>query len=696
LLAPDLTGTTFVAGYDFINSDTHPNDDNSHGTHVTGTIAQTTNNGIGVAGVAFNTAIMPVKVLNKRGKGTDVALADGIVWAADHGADVISMSLGFDPSLEPSDLPTLTAAVEYAWGLGVVLVASSGNEGEAVVSLPAAYPEVIAVGAVQSGGERASYSQYGEALDFVAPGGDGVDRDGDGYEDGVLQQTFNPTSKLPSDFGYWFLSGTSMAAPHVSGVAALLIANGNADADGDGETSPDEIRTVLQATATDLGASGRDDLYGWGLIDASAALQSVQYSLTVNTVGSGLVTKDPDQVSYASGTTVALTAVPDVGWTFTGWSGDLSGITNPNTITMTDSKVVTATFSVSNTDPVITSTHVWGYPGGQLDPAGSIYRGNKVRIYSWVSDLETPVADLSVTIKYKAQSDTEWTEVPGLFEPVYNQYYYCDWTIPAGASLGLYDVEVVVDDGDGGVASETELGEFNVVNVAPVVSSVNAWGTSGGKLDPGGSINRGQKVRIYTWVNDYETSVADLAVTIRFKAQSDSVWTEVSGVFESVYNHYYYFDWAIPAGASLGSYDVEVVVTDGDGVSTSKTETGEFNVVNVAPVVSSINAWGTPGGKLDPGGSISRGGMVRLYTWVSDYETPVADLSVTIRFKAQSDSVWTEVSAVFEGVYNHYYYYDWAIPMDATTGLYDVTVIVDDGDGGVTSATETGVFNVAT
>jgi serine protease len=347
-LAPDLAGTTFVPGYDFINNDAHPNDDNSHGTHVTGTIAQTTNNGIGVAGIAFNTAIMPVKVLGKSGSGTEQALADGIRWAADHGAHVISMSLGFDPGLEPADLPTLTSAVQYAYGKEVFLVAASGNDGGGVVSLPAAYPEVIAVGAVHSGGEPASYSQYGNALDFVAPGGDGVDRDGDGYADGVLQQTFDPYSKNSSDFGYWFFSGTSMATPHVSGVAALLIANGNADANRDGRTSSDEIMTVLQASAIDLGTVGRDDVYGWGLIDAPAALRV--RTLTVNIRGGGSVTRYPDQTAYAVGTEVSLAAVSEAGWTFAGWSGDLSGMTNPNSILMDAGKIVTATFTPE--DPV--------------------------------------------------------------------------------------------------------------------------------------------------------------------------------------------------------------------------------------------------------------------------------------------------------------------------------------------------------
>jgi serine protease len=265
LKARDLAGTSFVQGYDFISNDPHPNDDNAHGTHVTGTIAQTTNNGYGVAGVAFKTSIMPVKVLDSSGSGTDVTLADGIRYAADNGAHVISMSLGFDPSVTPGDIPVVTEAVEYAYSKGVILVASSGNDGVGVVSLPAAYPEVIAVGAVHSGDARASYSQYGSALEVVAPGGDDVDRNSDGYMDGVLQETFNPNTKNPSDFGFWFFYGTSQAAPHVSGLVALLLAQ-------DPTRTCDEIRNILHTTSIDLGAPGWDEEYGYGRIDASAAL----------------------------------------------------------------------------------------------------------------------------------------------------------------------------------------------------------------------------------------------------------------------------------------------------------------------------------------------------------------------------------------------------------------------------------------
>jgi len=257
--APDLAKTSFVAGYDFINNDSHPNDDNGHGTHVTGTIAQNTDNGIGTAGVAPNCSIMPVKVLNSSGSGPYTAIADGIRWAANHGAKVINLSLG-----GPSPSTTLESALAYAYTKGVTIACAAGNNGQPTLSYPAAYDAYcIAVGATRYDENRSSYSNYGSGLDLVAPGGDlDVDQNGDGYGDGVLQQTFSGSY---NNWGYWFYEGTSMATPHVSGVAALLISAGRA-------TTPDEVRTALQSTAKDLGPPGFDPEYGWGRVDAYAAL----------------------------------------------------------------------------------------------------------------------------------------------------------------------------------------------------------------------------------------------------------------------------------------------------------------------------------------------------------------------------------------------------------------------------------------
>lgn len=258
--APDLAQTAFVPGYDFVNNDTHPNDDNNHGTHVAGTVAQSTDNALGVAGVAWTCSVMPVKVLNTFGTGTHAQIADGIYFAVDNGAAVINLSLG-----GPAGSVTLENALAYAYQNGVTVVCAAGNsftEGNPVI-YPAAYDSYcIAVGATRIDKQRAYYSSTGFWVDIAAPGGDvSLDLDGDGYGDGVLQQTFGLEV---DDFSYWFFQGTSMAAPHVAGVAALLHSVGITD--------PDDIRLALESTAEDLGTPGRDNLFGHGLLNAHAAL----------------------------------------------------------------------------------------------------------------------------------------------------------------------------------------------------------------------------------------------------------------------------------------------------------------------------------------------------------------------------------------------------------------------------------------
>jgi serine protease len=261
--APDLADTQFAPGWDFVDGDEHANDDNGHGTHVTSTIAATTDNGLGVAGVAPGVTIMPLRVLDTSGGGSDWAAAQALRFAADHGADVANMSFG-----SPNPSAVLADAVAYARSRGVTVVAASGN-GDAsgnggAISYPAVIDGVIAVGAVRYDHVRSSYSNYGPALDLVAPGGDlSVDQNGDEYGDGILQETF---FESPTDFGYAFFEGTSMAAPQVSAVAALLTAQGLSD--------PDAIEAVLEATALDLGPAGRDDEYGNGLVQSGAAVRS--------------------------------------------------------------------------------------------------------------------------------------------------------------------------------------------------------------------------------------------------------------------------------------------------------------------------------------------------------------------------------------------------------------------------------------
>ena len=245
-------------GADFTGEGTNGQvDTNGHGSHVAGTIAQGTNNAAGVAGLAHGASILPVRVLAD-GSGTSDAVAAGIRYAADEGAQVINLSLG---SFYPSQV--IEEACAYATDRGAVIFAASGNDGYTnYVSYPAAYATTIAVGATRADDALAPYSNGGATLDLVAPGGDlTVDADGDGYADGILNET-----TLDGVHGFHFLQGTSMAAPHGSAAGALLLSAG---------ASAAEVRELLTSTAVDLGTPGRDDDFGHGRLDLVAALDAV-------------------------------------------------------------------------------------------------------------------------------------------------------------------------------------------------------------------------------------------------------------------------------------------------------------------------------------------------------------------------------------------------------------------------------------
>jgi len=270
--SPDFAGTRFVAPYDFVDGSRYPVDRNGHGTHVAGTIAEATDNALAVTGLAWGATIMPVRVLDSRGYGDATTIARGIRYAVRHGARVINMSLEFSTSVRRSEIPDITAALRYANRHGVVVVGSSGNEGEARIAYPARADDVISVGATTDDGCLADFSNDGFGLDLVAPGGgDDADLTNDpncqaGRQGGdIYQMTYTSSVArfgLPS--GY---DGTSMAAPHVSATAALVIASGVLGA----QPTPSQVECRLKATAKPLGLPGPNRVYGSGLVDAGAA-----------------------------------------------------------------------------------------------------------------------------------------------------------------------------------------------------------------------------------------------------------------------------------------------------------------------------------------------------------------------------------------------------------------------------------------
>ncbi|HET6615299.1 MAG TPA: Ig-like domain-containing protein, partial [Dehalococcoidia bacterium] len=241
----DLAGSTYAsAGTSGSATNVSPRDDEGHGTFVSGIVGAESNNGAGAAGVCWGCKIMPVKVLGSTGTGSTAAVAAGIDWAVDHGADVINLSLSSSSSTQ-----TMLDAVNYAWNNGVVVVAASGNANSSV-AYPAKYANVIAVGATDSNGARATFSNYGPELDVVAPGDTVLSTTGTGFGD--------------SGGWYGFGSGTSFSSPHVAGVVGLLISHGITD--------KNDIADALTSTATDDGTPGFDNQYGWGIVDAASAL----------------------------------------------------------------------------------------------------------------------------------------------------------------------------------------------------------------------------------------------------------------------------------------------------------------------------------------------------------------------------------------------------------------------------------------
>jgi serine protease len=253
----DLDAARIVKGHNFVGHNDDARDDHAHGTHVAGTVAQSTGNGKGVAGMAPQAKLMPIKVLSAFGSGTSYDIAQGIRWAVDHGARVLNLSLGGGGrSL------IMESAVRYARRKGAIVVCAAGNSGSRGVSFPAAYPDAFAVSAVGPKGLAAPYTSFGPQVRIAAPGGD----KSLGEEAGVLQQTLAEGST--TEAAYRWFQGTSMATPHVAGAAALVMSLG--------VTAPGAVESLLADTARRPPESNKEK-YGAGLLDAAAAVRRATF-----------------------------------------------------------------------------------------------------------------------------------------------------------------------------------------------------------------------------------------------------------------------------------------------------------------------------------------------------------------------------------------------------------------------------------
>ncbi|HJQ93882.1 MAG TPA: S8 family serine peptidase [Candidatus Thermoplasmatota archaeon] len=343
----------FLTGYNYVNGNANPNDDCGHGTHVIGTVAATTNNGKGVAGMSQAT-ILPMRVLSAVGglltvqcTGSTSTVAQAIRDSADQGARIISMSIGGGAST------TLESAVNYAWGKGAILVAAAGNDGSSnSIDYPGAYANVVAVGATNAAKGRASFSDMGPQLDVMAPG------------DAIWSTTYSSTTS------YGTMSGTSMATPHVAGVLALALSCAPS-------ATNSQAVAALKSTAEDLGAAGFDNTFGHGLARADLLVQDL--------CGGGGGTNQPPTASFTAGTTgLAVStnggassdpdgSISSYAWSWGDGSPNGSGVTASHTYAAAGTYTVTLTVAdddgatASATQSVTVSSGGGG--GGDPDPS---------------------------------------------------------------------------------------------------------------------------------------------------------------------------------------------------------------------------------------------------------------------------------------------------------------------------------------
>lgn len=321
-----------LAGWNTYSNNGNTSDGNGHGTHTCGTTTAKGNNSLGVAGVSHSAAILPVKVLSDAGGGTWESVANGFTWAVDHGARVLNVSLGGG---QPPAF--VEAAVNYAWGQGAVICAAAGNGGGNNMIWPARYVNCIAVGATDHTDARAGFSSYGADLDVTAPGA-------------------NVYSTVPGN-QYGFNSGTSMATPHVSGLAALLFSL-------DPALSNSQVRSLIESTCDDKGSAGWDQFFGFGRINANRAILTANLPLVYPTSisvyrGVGL-TGGVNEIRWSDNARATLNPGPATGPT----DPPVSVIVRGFTTTLSPTRVDLLAETSTTANGLTLRLELWNYAAG--------------------------------------------------------------------------------------------------------------------------------------------------------------------------------------------------------------------------------------------------------------------------------------------------------------------------------------------
>jgi len=483
LAHPDLSNQ-LIAGYDFVQDpsrardgdgiDNNPDDPGDsdvrgnssfHGTHVAGTIAAESNDGYGAAGIAWNAQIMPVRVLGVGG-GTDYDIAQGILYAAglpnDSGgvparrADIINMSLG-----GPDSSQLYVDAISQAHDAGVIIIAAAGNSDTDQVFYPAGYDGVVSVSAVDINAQITPYSNYGQTIDLAAPGGDGsVDLNNDGYPDGVLS-TIADDSSGEREPAWLFNQGTSMASPHVAGVAALM----KAVYPG---LTPDDFDSLLQNgdLTEDIGDTGKDQLYGYGLINAARAVNAALELAdggTTPTPSNPYISVMPSSVTFGQASQISLSITNQGG-------GDPA-------ITQIDNPVTWLTVAADNVDAnnlgdYLLTVDRTGLGDGYYQAALTIYIDANPSLEVLVTMQVGSVAGVSELQKqYVVLADSETLDSLVQVEPVESAegltYQFDDiapgsYVIATGTDI---DNDQVICDSGESCGSYPSLNDLEIINV---------------------------------------------------------------------------------------------------------------------------------------------------------------------------------------------------------------------------------------
>lgn len=432
---PDLNGKV-LAGYDFFNNDADASDDNGHGTAVAGIAAAATNNGIGMAGISWNSPILPVKVLGADGSGSYSAIANGITWAADRGARVINLSLGGTSSSR-----TLQSAVDYAWNRNCLLIAAAGNNGNSIAFYPAACRNVVAVSATDSSDRRPSWSNYGTYVDVSAPG--------------VSVLTLYGANSYAS----W--NGTSFASPVTAGVVSLMAA-------ANPSLSNAGVVDALLKNSDDIGTAGYDVYYGYGRVNARKAVAAVVTPTVVDSTAPSVAITSPADGAQVSGTTnVSLSAADNVG------------------VTKVELYIGGVLYGSSGTSPAVFAWDTTGY----LDGPCTI----EARAYDAANNVASSV--ITVAVRNSAEQDTI-APVVAISSPTQGSKLSGKTvrvSVNSSDNIAVTKVELYIDGKLFGTSTSASASfSWNISKVATGAHTLQAYA-----FDAAGNIGASQLVTVY-------------------------------------------------------------------------------------------------------------------------------------------------------------------------------------------------------